>query len=183
MGKFAPLQIRLSWPEILVNLRPAHGAGGNDNDDTLVSSSSSAALNKSEGKFVTTPSLFSWLKRRLKVNQIQRQNTRAGSAIEHVHVTNPWHAVGISTGVSCCKAAVFLRQTRFLSRQAPPLPLQGCTQGKSCQCKYKHYSDRRSGPRRVTESELFQNALSRHKAAAWTQERRATRGRRATDGH
>jgi hypothetical protein len=119
----------------------------------------------------------------MKVNKIQRDNTRAGSAIEHVHVTNPWHAVGISTGVSCCKAAVFLRQTRFLSSQAPALPLQGCTQAKSCLCKYKHYSDRRSGPRRVTESELFQNALSRHKAAAWTQERRATRGRRATDGH
>ena len=149
----------------------------------IPASASSAALNKSEGEFVTTPSLFSWLKRRLKVNQIQRQNTRAGSAIEHVHVTNPWHAVGISTGVSCCKASVFLRQTRFLSSQAPPLPLQGCTQAKSCQCKYKHYSDRRSGPRRVTESELFQNALSRHKTAAWAQERRATRGRRATDGH
>jgi hypothetical protein len=30
---------------------------------------------------------------------------------------------------------------------------------------------------------LFQNALSRHAAAAWAQERRSQRGRRATDGH
>jgi hypothetical protein len=127
--------------------------------------------------------VFSWFTRRLKVNRIQREGTRSGAAIQHIQVTNPWHAVGISTGVSCCKASVFLRETRFLSSQAPPLPLQGCTQPKTCVCRYKHYSDRRSGPRRVTESELFQNALSRHTAAAWTQERRAKRGRRATDGH
>jgi len=128
--------------------------------------------------------MFSWFRRRLKVNKIQRQGARPGAAIEHVHVTNPWHAVAISTGVSCCKASVFLRQTRFLSSQAPPLPLQGCSQPKSCVCKYKHFGDRRNGPRRVTESELFKNALSRHTAAAWTQqERRARRGRRATDGH
>jgi hypothetical protein len=126
--------------------------------------------------------MLSWLTRRLKVNKIQREGTRTG-AIEHVHVTNPWHAVGISTSISCCQASVFLRQTRFLSSQAPPLPLQGCTQPRSCVCKYKHYSDRRSGPRRVVESELFRNALSRHTAAAWTQERRASRGRRVTDGH
>jgi hypothetical protein len=137
----------------------------------------------SKGEFVAIKHMFTWFRRRLKVNKIQRENTRAGAAIEHVHVTNPWHAVGISTGVSCCKASVFLRHTRFLSSQAPPLPLQGCTQSKSCVCKYKHYSDRRSGPRRATESALFQNALSRHTAAAWTQERRAQRGRRATDGH
>jgi hypothetical protein len=142
------------------------------------------ALLTSKGEFVATiKSMFSLFRQRLKVNKIQRQGTRPGAAIEHVHVTNPWHAVAISTGVSCCKASVFLRQTRFLSSQAPPLPLQGCSQPKSCVCKYKHFGDRRSGPRRVTESELFQNALSRHKAAAWTQERRARRGRRATDGH
>jgi hypothetical protein len=127
--------------------------------------------------------MFSWFTRRRKLNQIQREGTRAGSAVEHIRVTNPWHAVAISSPSSCCKAAQLLKQTRFLSSQAPPLPLQGCTLSKSCHCKYKHFSDRRSGPRRATESELFQNALSRHTAAAWTQERRSTRGRRATDGH
>jgi len=137
-----------------------------------------------EGEIVAIKNMFSWFTRRLKVNRIQREGSRQGAAIQHIHVTNPWHAVGISTGVSCCKASVFLRETRFLSSQAPPLPLQGCTLPKSCVCKYKHFSDRRSGPRRATESELFQNALSRHTAASWTtQERRARRGRRATDGH
>ena len=143
-----------------------------------------AVLPALEGDFVAIKNMFSWFTRRLKVNRIQREGTRQGAAVQHIHVTNPWHAVGISTGVSCCKASVFLRETRFLSSQAPPLPLQGCTLPRSCVCKYKHFSDRRSGPRRATESELFQNALSRHTAAAWTsQERRGRGGRRATDGH
>lgn len=126
--------------------------------------------------------MFSWFKRRLKVNKIQREGNRAGT-VAHIHVTNPWHAVGISTGPSCCQAAVALRQTRFLSSQAPTLPLQGCSQPKSCVCKYKHFSDRRSGPRRAIESEIYQSALSRHAAATRAHERRALRGRRATDGH
>lgn len=127
--------------------------------------------------------MFSWFKRRLKVNKIQREGNRAG-AVAHIYVTNPWHAVGISTGLSCCQASVALRQTRFLSNQAPPLPLQGCTQPKTCTCKYKHFSDRRSGPRRAMETEMFQNALSRHASVTrvQAQERRAIRGRRATDG-
>jgi hypothetical protein len=138
----------------------------------------------SKGDFVAVKNIFSWFRRRAKVSRIQREGTRQGVAIQHIQVTNPWHAVGISTGASCCRASVFLRETRFLSSQAPPLPLQGCTLPKSCVCKYRHFSDRRSGPRRTTESELFQNALSRHTAASWTtQERRARRGRRATDGH
>jgi hypothetical protein len=135
-----------------------------------------------KGLFVAIKSVFSWFTRRRRVNEIQRQGSRSG-AIEHVRVTNPWHAVAISTGVSCCQASVFLRQTRFLSSQAPPLPLQGCSQPRSCVCKYRHFSDRRSGPRRAMESELFRNALSRHAVAAFAQERRASRGRRATDGH
>jgi hypothetical protein len=148
----------------------------------LVASQMVVALLILKGEFAGIKRMFSWFRRRLKVNKMQREGARA-RPIEHVHVTNPWHAVGISTGVSCCKASVFLRQTRFLSGEAPPLPLQGCTQPKSCICKYKHFSDRRTGPRRAVESELFRNALSRHTAAAWTQERRARRGRRATDGH
>ncbi len=126
--------------------------------------------------------MFSWFKRRLKVNKIQREGNRTGT-VAHIHVTNPWHAVGISTGLSCCQASVALRQTRFLSSYAPTLPLEGCTQPKACMCKYKHFSDRRSGPRRTTETEIFQNALSRHAVATRAQERRALRGRRATDGH
>jgi len=125
--------------------------------------------------------LLSWFTRRYTEGQMRREGTRA--RVEHVQVTNPWHAVGIVTGVSCCRAAAFLRETRFLSNQAPTLPLQGCTQPKACRCRYKHFSDRRRGPRRATESDLYQSALARHATAAWANERRSLRGRRATDGH
>jgi hypothetical protein len=126
--------------------------------------------------------MFSWFRRRMTVNKIQRAGSRVGAG-EHIHVTNPWHAVGISPGKPSCAACQFLKSARFLSSQAPALPLAGCTQPKTCVCKYRHFSDRRAGPRRATESDEFQNALARHRAATLSQERRRSKGRRATDGH
>jgi hypothetical protein len=123
--------------------------------------------------------MFSWFRRKWKANEIQRAGSRAGDSA-HIRVGNPWHAVGIATGQPCCRAAVVLRNSRYLSHQAPPLPLMGCTQPKSCVCKYKHYSDRRRGPRR--NAERFQTTLSRHVVSASLQERRTSKGRRATDG-
>ena len=61
-----------------------------------------------------------------------------------------YHAVTIATGAKCCSAAESLRDMRFLSRQAPKLPLADCDV-LSCQCKYAHYDDRRRGPRRARE--------------------------------
>ena len=61
-----------------------------------------------------------------------------------------YHAVTIATGAKCCPAAESLRDTRFLSREAPKLPLANCDEPK-CQCTYAHYEDRRRGPRRARE--------------------------------
>ena len=61
-----------------------------------------------------------------------------------------WHAVSIAPGDRCCAAARDLVGQRFLSREAPTLPLAGCTQS-NCSCRYAHYDDRRKGPRRATE--------------------------------
>jgi hypothetical protein len=41
-----------------------------------------------------------------------------------------------------------LRAKRFLARDAPVLPLQGCTLSAACNCIYRHYTDRRAGSRR-----------------------------------
>jgi hypothetical protein len=100
----------------------------------------------------------------------------------NIHVSNPWHAVAISSGPSCCRASVQARNVRFLSSEAPPLPLAGCTSPKTCACKYKHYGDRRAGPRRTTDSDLYKNALSAHVIARLTfKDRRTTGGRRGDD--
>ena len=47
------------------------------------------------------------------------------------------------------QAPPFLETRRFLSSEAPLLPLTGCTE-TSCQCRYVHYADRREQDRRST---------------------------------
>jgi hypothetical protein len=134
---------------------------------------------KQEPRPSTLGGLFTWFRRRVKVTKIER-NT---GAVTNIRMTNPWHAVAVSPTQGCCRASVAARHTRYLSTEAPPLPLAGCTQPKSCVCKYKHYSDRRAGPRRTTDSDLYKNALSRHVIRSLNfQDRRTSRGRRATDG-
>jgi hypothetical protein len=61
----------------------------------------------------------------------------------------PWHAVSIVPGSQPCAAAAGLARKRFLSRDAPPLPLESCDQ--QCACRYGHHDDRRKGPRRASE--------------------------------
>jgi hypothetical protein len=61
-----------------------------------------------------------------------------------------YHAVAIATGVRCCTGAEELKDQRFLSREAPKLPLASCDVLK-CECRYTHYDDRRRGPRRARE--------------------------------
>jgi hypothetical protein len=63
---------------------------------------------------------------------------------------NAWHAVSIAPGPHTCMAARKLEGHRFLSRDAPPLPLKNCD-SKECTCRYEHFDDRRKGPRRARE--------------------------------
>lgn len=63
---------------------------------------------------------------------------------------NPWHAVSIAPGPGACKAASELVGQRFLSREAPPLPLGTCDKA-ACTCRYEHHENRRKGPRRFRE--------------------------------
>ena len=85
-----------------------------------------------------------------------------------------FHAVSITPGANACRAAVEVTGVRFLSRQAPKLPLSRCDKAR-CGCRYKHYSDRRAGPRRA--SDFFAQLPSSNA----DEERRQNRGRRSTD--
>ena len=62
----------------------------------------------------------------------------------------PWHAVSIVPGLQSCAGAAGLARKRFLSREAPTLPLKDCDQER-CGCRYDHHNDRRKGPRRANE--------------------------------
>ena len=60
------------------------------------------------------------------------------------------HAVSIAPGHRCCAGARELRGQRFLSREAPMLPLASCDRA-DCTCRYEHHQDRRKGARRARD--------------------------------
>lgn len=86
----------------------------------------------------------------------------------------PFHAVTIVTANTCCKQAHELKGQRFLSAEAPRLPLQGCDEQQSCKCRYRHFVDRRNKLRRKADRGLPDGA--------WLKpERRSTTSRREDD--
>ena len=87
---------------------------------------------------------------------------------------NRWHAVSIVPHGQACEAAQTCRGKRFLSSEAPRLPLESCN-ADQCQCRYRHYPDRRGEPRRKDDAKAT--------ATARTDRNRRVRGggRRATD--
>lgn len=88
-------------------------------------------------------------------------------------ISNPWHAVSIIPSARACRLARSLTNVRFLSQQAPTLPLADCTV-RPCSCRYRHFQDRRTSARR--DSEWVGTRMG------WAgQERRVSRGRRSTD--
>ena len=85
-----------------------------------------------------------------------------------------WHAVSVIADGTACQEAQSLGDARYLSMEAPRLPLQGCDNPAQCRCRYRHHPDRRQGPRRAVEN--FRPPRF------WRgEDKRALRGRRSTD--
>lgn len=63
------------------------------------------------------------------------------------HSHSPFHCVETHHPQSCCQAVKDLEGKRFLSAEAPTLPLQQCDNSK-CHCDYIHHEDRRCDDRR-----------------------------------
>lgn len=85
-----------------------------------------------------------------------------------------YHAVEIHAAAQACPAVRSFRDKRFLSRDAPPIPLPSCS-APDCDCVYVHYDDRRSGPRR----DAYLHGAYRQ--GERKQERRRQTGRRFSD--
>ena len=69
--------------------------------------------------------------------------------------TYPYRAVSVVPDIlTQCSAAVEPRSKRFLSPEAPSLPLPNCSLPDGCQCKYKYWNDRRGMDRRALQGEL-----------------------------
>jgi len=88
-------------------------------------------------------------------------------------LTHLYHGIGITAGDTACAAVEAIAQQRFLSEDAPRLPLEQCANPGDCVCRYKHFSDRRTDPRRESDVGLPQ--------ADHPQEKRQSGGRRITD--
>ncbi len=67
---------------------------------------------------------------------------------------SPFHAVAIRCTKNACQAAQDSHGERYLSAEAPLLPLGQCDRPDRCQCRYQHHKDRRGGSRRGAESGL-----------------------------
>jgi hypothetical protein len=67
------------------------------------------------------------------------------------HGSNPYHCVSIHYRKDACATVIALDGKRFLSKEAPPLPLAGCD-AAACRCKYVHHPDRREDERRTPQA-------------------------------
>ncbi|HEY6643913.1 hypothetical protein [Povalibacter sp.] len=86
----------------------------------------------------------------------------------------PFQAIAIYRGVSACEMARKFSEHRFLVREAPTLPLPGCTMSQACECRYLKFRDRRGESRRLDDFGAATRLTN-------LPDRRRTRGRRKTD--
>lgn len=89
-----------------------------------------------------------------------------------------FHCVSIVNKGHCCEQVNALTGKRFLSKEAPALPMEECTM-PHCECRYQHFEDRRqsSNERRVdygVTRELFGVFGEQN-------QRSSSKGRRTTD--
>lgn len=86
-----------------------------------------------------------------------------------------WHAVSVVPKSGGCEAVRAIRHVRFLSAEAPRLPLVGCAKPEGCGCAYKHFDDRRAQTRRKEDVDGMRRMLQGRA------ERRAHGDRRGAD--
>ena len=106
-----------------------------------------------------------------------RQTVTDSNYSEIPDVIKPYSAISLRCGRGACGVAREIANQRFLSTDAPALPIEGCT-SQSCHCSYRYYDDRRKEDRerralRSTKTELFRGDGNL--------ERRMQLGRRVSD--
>jgi hypothetical protein len=90
-------------------------------------------------------------------------------------VPSRFHAVTIAPGRLACPEARGLRGKRFLSREAPALPLKNCGSAQ-CECRYEHHEDRRKSGRRAHDLGVSTDGYDGE-----DKRQKSQRGRRKTD--
>ena len=83
--------------------------------------------------------------------RLGRRERATAVLVERPRIVNPYHAVSIIAGQHACEAAKERVGQRFLSREAPRLPLADC-ECTECRCRYVHHDDRRAFARRISDN-------------------------------
>ncbi len=73
-----------------------------------------------------------------------KKNLRSKVVVKNT--ISPYHCVEVRMPYDACEKVLELHGKRFLSAEAPLLPLPGCDQ--YCKCTFKHHNDRRQDDRR-----------------------------------
>lgn len=82
----------------------------------------------------------------------KRTNARRGPDRGRSHM---FHGVAIQPGGDFeCSGVQVYQNERFLSVDAPQLPLDDCSDPGQCRCTYHHYDDRRTALRRDSDMGL-----------------------------
>ena len=84
--------------------------------------------------------LLDWLK--TDVSQGQKTKTSAATGKTQAR-PNRHRSVTIMHARASCPAVKALTGHRFLTRDAPQLPLPNCTLSRQCQCSFRKHDDRR----------------------------------------
>ncbi len=87
-------------------------------------------------------------------------------------------AVEIRVSGGACLPARSLKGQRFLSREAPALPLPDCTAAQ-CTCKFTKWSDRRSESRRLEHGGLSASIFLANNRRTKRERRRAAKARQS----
>jgi len=102
---------------------------------------------------------------------LKRWNRKGGKTVTQIeHI---FHGVEVIPGEGCCAAAREISGKRLLSTDAPRLPLDDCDRLNVCQCRYRHFSDRRTEIRRDADAGMHKHLHQ--------DDRRDGAGRRITD--
>ena len=99
--------------------------------------------------FATTVSIVSpllYLRATKRPRKYRPRSTckQSNSLSPRTSTTIRYHAVSVRPCLEACPAAWKMEHQPFLSAEAPTLPLATCNQD-TCECRYRHYSDRRDG--------------------------------------
>ena len=114
---------------------------------------------------------------RLRLTGATPRNARKRDRRTGFGVADPFHAVSIHPAKEGCPAVESLKLQRFLSEEAPALPLAECG-AVDCACKYVHHADRRGGARNRRCGTMEQSKESEF----WSlRDRRIVLGRRHAD--